>query len=108
MKKSAAFVFALLVAAGAQATCFTVLGPGGQILSRTSTPPVDMSRQLHETVPQRFGTGAVMVFGSTQDETTCGPEAVRDDQPQQAPAARAKKVGHPMNGKARAARRKKT
>lgn len=64
---------ALLLAAGAQAACYTVLDGRGEILSQTSTPPVDMSRPLHQTVTQRFGEGAVMVFG-IMDEN-CGPEA---------------------------------
>ena len=54
---------ALLAAAGAQAACYTVLGPKGEILSESPNPPVDMSYQLHQTVPQRYGPGATMVFG---------------------------------------------
>ena len=71
MKKSATFVSALLLAAGAQAACYTVMGPKGQILSETSTPPVDMSYQLHQTVPYKYGKGATMVFGIA--EANCGP-----------------------------------
>lgn len=62
-----------VLASGAQAACYTVMGPKGQILSETSTPPVDMTRQLHETVPQRFGPGTTMVFGLA--DSNCGPEA---------------------------------
>lgn len=64
---------ALVLGTAAQAACFTVLDAKGEILSETSTPPVDMSRPLHETVEQRFGSGAVMVFGLA--EPSCGPEA---------------------------------
>ena len=63
MKKTATFVATLLLAAGAQAACYTVMGPKGNIISQTSTPPVDMSYQLHQTVPYRYGQGATMVFG---------------------------------------------
>jgi len=76
MRKIQSFVFALLalgLAASAQAGCYTVLGAQGQILSQTSTPPVDMSRPLHQTVPARWGPGAVMVFGSADEN--CGPPA---------------------------------
>lgn len=64
---------ALMLGTAAQAACFTVLDAKGEILSETSTPPVDMSRPLHETVEKRFGPGAVMMFGLA--EPSCGPEA---------------------------------
>jgi predicted small secreted protein len=73
MKKTATLVCALMLAAGAQAACYTVLGPKGDIISQTSTPPVDMSYQLHQTVPYRFGPGATLVFGIADDN--CGAEA---------------------------------
>lgn len=75
MTKSSILIAALALSLGsaAQAACFTVLDSKGQILSETSTPPVDMSRPLHETVEKRFGSGAVMVFGLA--EPSCGPEA---------------------------------
>ncbi|QTD44165.1 hypothetical protein [Ottowia testudinis] len=63
MKKTATLVCALLLGAGAQAACYTVMGPKGKILSETSTPPVDMRYQLHQTVPYKYGRGATMVFG---------------------------------------------
>ena len=64
---------ALLAAAGAQAGCYTVLNAKGDIVSQTSTPPVDMARQLDQTVPQRYGAGADMVFGIA--DADCGPPA---------------------------------
>lgn len=64
---------ALLLAAGAQAACYTVMDAKGKILSQTSTPPVDMAPQLHDTVPERYGDGATMVFGIA--DANCGPEA---------------------------------
>ncbi len=71
MKKSTLFIGALMLAAGAQAACYTVMGPKGQILSETSTPPVDMSYQLHQTVPYKYGPGATLVFGLA--DANCGP-----------------------------------
>ncbi|HMN20650.1 MAG TPA: hypothetical protein PKA16_04580 [Ottowia sp.] len=60
----------LLLAAGAQAACYTVMDAKGNIVSQTTTPPVDMSYQLHQTVPERYGPGASMVFGIADDN--CG------------------------------------
>lgn len=71
MKKTATFATALLLAAGAQAACYTVMGSKGQILSETSSPPVDMAYQLHQTLPYRYGRGASMVFGIA--DANCGP-----------------------------------
>ncbi len=73
MKKPLTLIATLLLAAGAHAACYTVMGPKGQILSQSSTPPVDMSYQLHQTVPYKYGPGATMVFGIA--ETNCGPAA---------------------------------
>src|SRR5574337_1784897 len=64
---------ALLAAASAQASCYTVLDAKGQIVSQTSTPPVDMSLRLDQTVPERYGAGADMVFGIADEN--CGPPA---------------------------------
>ncbi|MCA0309768.1 MAG: hypothetical protein LCH72_03650 [Proteobacteria bacterium] len=64
-------------ATGAQAACYTVLGPKGQILSESPNPPVDMSLPLHQSVPERFGSGAVMVFGLT--DGACGQTVDLDD-----------------------------
>ncbi|MFT4195634.1 hypothetical protein [Ottowia sp.] len=73
MKQTATFALALLAAAGAQAACYTVLGPKGQVLSESPTPPVDMSYQLHQTVPYKYGPGATMVFGIA--DGNCGEPA---------------------------------
>lgn len=61
----------LLAAASAEASCYIVVNPKGDVLSQTSTPPVDMALPLHQTVPVRFGSGAHMMFGV--DEPDCGP-----------------------------------
>lgn len=87
---------ALLAAAGAQASCYTVLGPKGDILSQSPNPPVNMSRPLHETVTNKYGPGAHMVFGIA--EADCGQrvETWGNDGTVKKTAASAKK-----NGKAR-------
>ena len=69
----------LLLAAGAQAACYTVMDPKGNIISETTTPPVDMSHQLHQTVPQRYGRGASMVFGIADDDCGFPAEVVETD-----------------------------
>ena len=73
MKNITTFTATLLLAAGAQAACYTVVGAQGQILSETSTPPVDMSYPLHQTVPYKYGPGATLVFGLA--DGNCGPAA---------------------------------
>ncbi len=72
MKKSVTFLATLILAAGAHAGCYTVMGPKGQVLQESSTPPVDMSYQLHQTVPYAYGQGATMVFGIA--DANCGVE----------------------------------
>lgn len=73
LKSFALLLPGLLLATAAQAACYTVLDARGVVVSQTSTPPVDMSRPLHQTVPARYGRGAHMVFGVA--EPNCGPVA---------------------------------
>ena len=75
----------LAAAVGAQAACYTVLGPKGQILSESPNPPVDMSLPLHLSVPERFGPGAHMVFGLL--DAPCGQEVELHDGGALTPAA---------------------
>lgn len=103
MKTLAKLSFALaagLLAAGAQASCYTVLNAKGDIVSQTSTPPVDMSRPLHDTVPVRYGKGANMVFGLA--DSNCGPPA----EPFVQPTPVAYQVGAPAARKARSMHRR--
>ena len=75
MKKTVTFIATLILAAGAQAACYTVLGPKGKVLSESATPPVDMAYQLHQTVPYAYGQGATMVFGIA--DARCGDDMDR-------------------------------
>ncbi|MFV0681305.1 hypothetical protein [Ottowia sp.] len=68
--KSAALTFAMLTAAAAQASCYTVVGPKGQVLSESPNPPVDLSYQLHQTITYKYGPGARLIFGI--DDPDCG------------------------------------
>ena len=57
----------LLGLASAQAlACFTVFDRDNRLVYQSERPPVDMSRPLHETVPQRFGAGAHMIFDGNE------------------------------------------
>lgn len=65
---SSAVVLAGLFAQGVWAACYVVYGPDKQVVYRAQVPPVDMSRQVHETLPQ-VAPGGTMVF--SLDSTGC-------------------------------------
>ncbi len=70
----------LAVSAGAGATCYTVYGAAGKtIIFRSTEPPVNMARDLHDTLPARFGAGASMVF-SLDNTGDCGGIGIGTDQ----------------------------
>ena len=50
-----------VLAAGPALACFTVYDRNNQVLYNAQVPPVDMSRPLAETLPQKF-PGGHMVF----------------------------------------------
>ncbi len=64
----AAALVAALFAQNAAAACYVVYGPNQDIVYRAAEPPVDMSRQIHETLPL-VAPGATLVFSS--DTTGC-------------------------------------
>jgi hypothetical protein len=64
----AAALVAALFAQNAAAACYVVYSPNQEIIYRAAEPPVDMSRQIHETLPF-VAPGATMVFSS--DNTGC-------------------------------------
>lgn len=71
----------LLAAAGLPAwACYTVYGSDNRILYQSDRPPVDMSRQLHETMPQRF-PGGQLVFDLSASCPVISPVAVGDGGP---------------------------
>ena len=45
----------------ASAACYVVYGPSEQVIYRASEPPVNLSYQLHQTVPV-LAPGATLVF----------------------------------------------
>ena len=68
MKLKLAFVVAALGlgSINAMAACYTVYDRANSIVYNSQTPPVDMSRQLHQTVPVAF-PGGTMIFGQGND-----------------------------------------
>ena len=51
---------------GAWAACYVVYGADKQVVYRAQTPPVDMSRDLHETLPQ-VAPGGTLVFSLSSE-----------------------------------------
>lgn len=103
MKKIITLLVACLFNAGAWASCYTVFGPKGEVLSESSNPPVDMSFQLHQTVPERFGPGAVMVFGIA--DGNCGTKIDRYDNLHWGQPGQADQVLVPVSASTRPPRR---
>jgi hypothetical protein len=56
-----------VVASPAYASCFTIYDRHDKMVFQSPETPVDMSYQLHQTVPERFGAGASMVFTLSDD-----------------------------------------
>lgn len=68
MKMRQAVLAAMLgLAAPHVLACYTVYDAAGRVVYNEETPPVDMSRPLHETLPARF-PGGHMVFDT---QATC-------------------------------------
>lgn len=78
----AAFLLLSAAALPAQA-CYTVHDAAGRIVYRSAQAPVDMSRPLHDTLPQRF-PGGHLVF-----DTTDSCDAIVSGRPQHAAGAAA-------------------
>lgn len=58
---AAATLVAALFSQSAAAACYVVYGPDKGIVYRAPEPPVDMSRQIHETLPL-VAPGATLVY----------------------------------------------
>jgi hypothetical protein len=56
-----AALFATLACQGAWAACYLVYSADQQVVYRSQVPPVDMSLNLHETLPQ-IAPGGALVF----------------------------------------------
>lgn len=63
----------LAAAAGPALACYTVYDSNNRVVFRSSEAPVDMSRPLHETMPQRFPGGQLVFDTATScDEVSVG------------------------------------
>lgn len=66
MKLKLALVCAIGLASVNAMACYTVYDRNNNVVYNAQTPPVDMSRPIHETVPVAF-PGGTMVFGAGTD-----------------------------------------
>lgn len=67
MKLKLALLSALVLSSvNAMAGCYTVYDRANNVVYNAQTPPVDMTRPLHETLPAAF-PGGHMVFGTGTD-----------------------------------------
>lgn len=66
MKLKLALLCAVGLASANAMACYTVYDRSSQVVYNAQTPPVDMSRPIHETLPSRF-PGATMVFDLSND-----------------------------------------
>jgi hypothetical protein len=73
MKLKIALICGLALAGANAMACFTVYDGNNRVVYQGTESPVDMSRQLHEAVGQRFGSGASMVFNQSN---TCTPVSI--------------------------------
>jgi hypothetical protein len=77
-------VAATLATGMAQATCYSIYKADGSLLKQSSTSPVDLSEQIGDTVPEKFGRGATMtvsdqdVYCSDVRERKAGPQSLAD------------------------------
>ena len=65
IRNACLFAAASLVAGMAQATCYSVYKADGTLLQETSTPPVDLTHQIGDTIPLKFGPGATMTISES-------------------------------------------
>jgi hypothetical protein len=70
----------LAAAAGPASACYTVFDSANRILYQSDKPPVDMSRPLHETLPQRF-PGGQLVFDLSAECQVISSVAMGDGGP---------------------------
>lgn len=66
MKLKLALLFAFGLASVNAMACYTVYDRAGHIVYNAQTPPIDMSRPIHESLPAVY-PGATMVFDLSND-----------------------------------------
>ncbi|MFC5499193.1 hypothetical protein ACFPOE_16720 [Caenimonas terrae] len=75
MKLKLALFCAIGLASVNAMACYTVYDRDNHVVYNSQTPPVDMSRPLHETVPVRFPGGS-MIFDASTDCPSQAPVKV--------------------------------
>lgn len=85
MNPKAWLVAAACLATGmAQATCYSIYKADGSLLQQSSTTPVNLSQQIGDTVPEKFGPGATMtvsadnVYCRNAQERQAAPKSLAD------------------------------
>jgi hypothetical protein len=73
MKLKTALLCGLALAGANAMACYTVYDGSSRVIYQGTEAPVDMSLPLHQSVGQRFGGGASMVFNQSN---TCTPVAI--------------------------------
>ena len=96
-RKAWLIAIASLATGMAQATCYSVYKADGTLLQQGSTPPVNLSEQIGDTVAEKFGPGATMtvsdysVYCMNASERQQAPkslaDAVRQEENKRAAAA---------------------
>ena len=79
LRYATATVVAGLFSQAAMAACYVVYGPDHEVLYRSVQPPVDLSRPLHETLPQ-VAPGGALIF--SLESNGCELEINKLPQPQ--------------------------
>lgn len=67
-----------LAAATQASACFTVLSANDRVVYHAADPPVDMSRQIHETLPRVFPGGHMVFDLGTNCPRAMPAQVVRD------------------------------
>lgn len=91
---------ALLCAGTAQAACYTVFKADGSVLQESSTPPVNLSLPIGDTVVEKFGRGASMAmsepdFFCRERRGEAGAQAVQTAHKSLAAALKAEEESNP-------------
>jgi hypothetical protein len=84
------------VAAGQALACYTVYDRSGRVLYNEETPPVDMSRPIHETLPARF-PAAHLVFDAQAGCDSIAPLSLLTASPGVAPLLTEPRTARAMN-----------
>ena len=83
-RKAWLIAIASLATGVAQATCYSVYKADGKLLQQSSKSPVNLSEQIGDTVPEKFGRGATMtvsdfnVYCNNASERQQAPKSLAD------------------------------